>query len=491
MGRKLSYWEKQQRKEEKERERKANARAVEARRAQARAEKEKLANLKKQKGDSVFNLFTSLLDGLCNLTLEGNIKDICAQDAIGELDSIKAFKYPGDLKHSISKSSINEKDFVSKKFNPDPTIPKIKKRIGMKYETYKSSYGTFFGNLFGKTNKEYRIFIDKATSELNAVSEKDKKRKEELTQKDKKRKEEFISALQKYEESLDVYNKKAEANLVEVNKKRLKTFEELETEIKNFNNDRLSLTKDITKTFNDFTEDNFSSLFGMNLPIKFADLDQGFLGLYKYVPEFNSSSYDSPSKNIKYGMRVSEIPHLFIYCKEEYFPLPIDKQINSIKSGYSVQPLTKANRQRITQNLLPSAALLYAGYAFNTSTALNKVVVSVGTEAVDKKSGNDVIEWDYNLTIERDALFSLKFDKIEPSESIDLFKDDQVGEIPNGIKWFSGRKVSNPFVSTIEELNNRRSEIESRISKFFNESFKEPVSKEQKDQLELVKKLKG
>lgn len=62
----------------------------------------------------------------------------------------------------------------------------------MKYETSKSSYGTFFGNLFGKTNKEYRIFIDKAISELNAVSEKDKKRKEELTQKDKKRKEEFI-----------------------------------------------------------------------------------------------------------------------------------------------------------------------------------------------------------------------------------------------------------------------------------------------------------
>ena len=74
---------------------------------------------------------------------------------------------------------------------------------------------------------------------------------------------------------------------------------------------------------------------------------------------------------------------------------------------------------------------------------------------------------------------------------IDLFKDDQVGEIPNGIKWFSGKEVSNPFVSKIEELNNRRSEIESRISKFFNESFKEPVSKEQKDQLELVKKLKG
>ena len=51
--------------------------------------------------------------------------------------------------------------------------------------------------------------------------------------------------------------------------------------------------------------------------------------------------------------------------------------------------------------------------------------------------------------------------------------------------------MSNPFVSKIEELNNRRGEIESRISKFYNESFEEPVSKEQKDQLELVKKLKG
>jgi len=475
MGRKLTSWERNQREREKKEKAAASRAETAARRAKERERKDKLLSLERDLGSAIVELFNLLLNNLTNLTASIDVKRISAQDGLNLPKSI-SFKYPGDLTYSDLVSDLNDKSFVSNK-----AIPKIKRNMNLKYESYKSSYGSFFGNIFGKTKKEYKSFIDQASIDFKQISEKEKKRKLD-----------YENALIQYENELLKFNNRAKEQLKISNTNRLNSYDQIESKIKDYNSILASFKKEIDKIFNSVSSDGFEYIFGSGLPIFYEELDNTFNELIKLVKEFKKDSYDSPSKNLKYGLSISnEGMHLFIKYKESYFPLPNEKQINSVKNGYSIQSLTKSNRENISKNLMPGAALVYAAYAFNTSKDIKDLTLSIGKETFDKKTGTEVTEWEQTYLIQKSSLFSLNFTKIEPVKSLELFKRIEPETFPSKIKWYNKKVQTDQFNSKIQELNSLNDQIRKTIEEFKKEKFLFPMTTDLKKLLDRVNKIKG
>jgi hypothetical protein len=495
MGKKLTTWEKSRRESEKNakaaaskakktRERSRREREIEekaaasraetaARRAKERQQKEKLSDLQTDLGNAIVSLFNNFMKQLVNLTLAVDIKKISAQDHLDLPKSI-SFKYPGDLTHSDIESSINRESF-----NPNKATAKSKENMNLKYESYRSHYGSFFGNLFGKTKKEYESFIKQAQIDFNLKTEEDGKRKND-----------FAEALRNYEEGLVIFNKKAKEELSIVNKKRLNQFDHIQSEVKTFNSSLVSTKKEIDEVL--VTADIFDSLFGLSLPISFTDLDSTFDELSNLVKEFKKDSFESPSINLKYGLSISnEKLHLFLVYKDTYFPLPFEKQINSTKSGYSIQQLTKANREKIDKNLIPGAALLYAVYAFNTSKGVKDLILSIGKETVDKKTGSDLMEWETTISIEKSKLMSLTFENIEPVETLSVFSPLNAEPFTSKIKWYNKKQKVDQFNLKLQKINRLHDNLTQLVNDFKKENFSLEIPEDLKKLMKRVIELKG
>ena len=499
MGKKLTAWEKSQREREKkrkaatnraetaarrakekshrEREQKetaaANRAETAARREKEREQKEKLSDLQTELGNSIVSLFNIFFKQLTNLTLATDIKRISAQNHLDLPKSI-SHTYPGDITYSDLSSNLSRGSF-----KPNKYITELNKNVNMPYETYRSKYGSFFGNLFGKTKKEYESFNKQAQIDFNHNSEIDIIRRND-----------FEEALRKYEDELLIFNKKAKEELSIVNKNRLNLYSKMQSEIKTFNSNLESTKKEIDSVT--VTSDIFDSIFGLGLPISFNDLDSTFGELTKLVKEFKIDSYESPSNNLKYGLSISdEKLHLFLVYRDTYFPLPSEKQINSIKSGYSIQPLTKANREKIDKNLIPGAALLYAAYAFNTSKGIKDLILSIGKETIDKKTGSDLMEWEQTISIERLKLVSLTFENIEPEETLSIFSPINDEPIKSKIKWYSKKQKVDTFNQKLQDLIRLNDYLIQQIKDFKKESFSLEMPQDLKKLMKRVDELKG
>jgi len=475
MGKKLTTWERSRREREKKEKAAASRAETAARRAKERERKEKLSDLQTDLGDAIVSLFNIFMKYLGNLTLAVNIKKISAQENL-EIPKSIFFDYPGDLTYSELKSNIDRESF-----NPNIAIAELKRNLNMKYESYRSNYGSFFGNLFGKTKKDYESFIKQTQIDYNQISEKDRKRKED-----------FDEALRNYEEELLIFNKKANDELSTSNKNRRKQFDKIQSEIHAFNISLVATKKEIDNIFNLVTADGFDSLFGSGLPISFTNLDSTFDELSNLVKEFKKYSYESPSKNLKYGLSIfNDKLHLFMVYNDSYFPIPFDKQINSIKSGYSIQPLTKANREKIERNLIPSASLLYAVYAFNTSKGVKDLILSIGKETIDKKTGTNLIEWERTLSIDRSKLMSLKFENIEPLETLGIFSIINDEPFTSKIKWFDNGKNEKHFHLKLQEMNRLYHQIILLVDSFNKEKFSVKIPEDIKKLMERIVQKKG
>lgn len=473
MGKKLTAWEKSQRESEKKRKAATNRAETAARRAKERKEKEKLSDLQTDLGNAIVSLFNIFIKQLTNLTLATDIKKISAQNHLDLPKSISHI-YPGDITYSDLNSNLNRESF-----NPNKYIAELHKNMNMPYESYRSKYGSFFGNLFGKTKKEYESFNKQAQIDFNHNSEIDIIRRND-----------FEEALRNYEEELLIFNKKAKEELSIVNKNRLNQFTKMQSEIKTFNSDLESMKKEIDGVI--ITSDIFDSFFGLGLPISFNDLDSTFRELNHLVKEFKIDSYESPSNNLKYGLSISdEKLHLFLVYRDTYFPLPDEKQINSIKSGYSIQPLTKANREKIDKNLISGAALLYAAYAFNTSKGIKDLILSIGKETVDKKTGADLMEWEQTISIERLKLMSLTFENIEPEETLSIFSPINAEPFKSKIKWYSKKQKVDKFNQKLQEQIRLNDYLIQQIKDFKKESFSLEMPQDLKKLMKRVGELKG
>ena len=473
MGKKLTAWEKSQRESEKKRKAATNRAETAARRAKERKEKEKLSDLQTDLGNAIVSLFNIFIKQLTNLTLATDIKKISAQNHLDLPKSISHI-YPGDITYSDLNSNLNRESF-----NPNKYIAELHKNMNMPYESYRSKYGSFFGNLFGKTKKEYESFNKQAQIDFNHNSEIDIIRRND-----------FEEALRNYEAELLIFNKKAKEELSIVNKNRLNQFTKMQSEIKTFNSDLESMKKEIDGVI--ITSDIFDSFFGLGLPISFNDLDSTFRELNHLVKEFKIDSYESPSNNLKYGLSISdEKLHLFLVYRDTYFPLPDEKQINSIKSGYSIQPLTKANREKIDKNLISGAALLYAAYAFNTSKGIKDLILSIGKETVDKKTGADLMEWEQTISIERLKLMSLTFENIEPEETLSIFSPINAEPFKSKIKWYSKKQKVDKFNQKLQEQIRLNDYLIQQIKDFKKESFSLEMPQDLKKLMKRVGELKG
>lgn len=473
MGKKLTTWEKNRREREKK-EKAATSRAeTAARREKERGQKEKLSNLQTDLGDAIVSLFNIFMKQLVNLTLAVDIKKISAQDHL-KLPQTISFKYPGDITYSDLKSNLNRESF-----NPNKSIAELQLNMNMTYESYRSKYGSFFGNIFGNTKKDHVSFIQKAQIDFFHNSELDTKRRDD-----------FEKALKNYEEELVLFNKKAKEELSIANKDRLNQFTQIQSEITIYNSSLNSTKKEIADVL--VTADIFVSLFGSGLPISFTALDSTFDELSISVKEFKKDSYESPSLNLKYGLNISNDKlHLFLVYKDTFFPLSSEKQINSIKSGYSIQPLTKANRDKIVKNLIPSAALLYAAYAFNTSKGVQDLILSIGKETVDKKTGSDLMEWEQTISIERLKLMSLTFENIEPGETLNIFSPTIAEPFTSKIKWYNKKQKVDQFNLKLQELNRLDEYLILLVKDFKKESHSLEMPQNLKTLMKRIDELKG
>jgi len=488
MGRKLTSYERRERerKREEEKVKKASLRENE------KKEKEKEKELQRKLGSKYAELFQYLLQGLGNLTSDDVVKKVSAKNSlenisINSLDLPMAinFKYPGDLSYS-GKQKLKVNNFI-----PNKSLTELEKNINLSYEEYKSLFGSFLGNIFGKTKREYEQFITDSKRELN-----------DLTQKDEKRKQEFKLALEEYEQAVEDFDKKVAEKIENDNLIRKKQFDELTSEVEAFNKSLKALKEEVSEALGlikkepaSFKEQDFVQLFGLSLPIHFQKLDEAAAILKAEIKELDKNFYDSPSKNFKYGLDVSgEFLTLFITFKEEYFPLPTEQMVDSVKSGYSVKSATKSDKQYIEKNMAPSAALVYAGYAFNSLNTISNVKVVVGKEAIDGKTGSTILEWIYNLTIDRSTFSKLNFDKITPSETIDIFKTNEVAEIRENINWFLKKRKGEQLILKQRKITKRHYELKEQIENFKQAEFVPPSEKKEmerdKERLDEIMNIK-
>lgn len=475
MGKKLTTWEKNRREKEKKEKAAASRAETAARRKKEREQKEKLANLQSDLGNAIVKLYSVFIKYLGNLTLTVDIKKISVQESL-ELPNSISFKNPGDLNYIELKSPL-----IGTKFKPNKALNELKKNEKMSYDEYKADYGTFLGNLFGKTKSEYETFIKRASFDLNQIMEMEEKRKVD-----------FEMALSKFETELELFNKLAHEEIEVLNRERVLQFDEVQIKISDFNEDLVRFKAKVDNTLKSLPMEDFLSLFGIGLPIVLSDLDSTFSELVRVVKEFNKVTFNTPSKGIKYGLCVNKEKYeLAILYDEDYFPIPFEKQINSVKGGYSVQPLTKSNRDYIVKNLIPGLALIYAAYAFNTLKKVNDVILRIGVSCKDKKTGGRMISWSHNLFIERSKFISINFKNIEPCETIDLFTTSPVSFDQEKIHWFNEKNKTNLFLEEIIELGRKREDIVRRIESFNRIEFVKELPDHLKNLQARIEKIRG
>ena len=429
----------------KERESVASKKATEERRFKARKEKESELKKSQDFGENLANTFDKLLSNTINLCAEN--RDLTALDNLGIPFKFKSLSYFGDLKFTDLVLKVSKNDF--------------KKHIGIKhyeklanttFESFKSEYGKFLDNVFGKTARDHQIIIEKSNSTVA-----------KLQSKDDYRLIEFNKSIIKHNEALGYFNKASNSDLKKVNTARKNNFDLVVKEIEKFNEKLSNLEKEISKGFNLNDKNKFSQLFSLNLPIKFESNDSMASYLIKSTKELNNDFYSTPSKNLKYGIKfIGNKICLVISYDENYFPFPAEKQINDTVNSFSVRPLTKKSKTIVEKNLIAGASLLYALYGFNTLDDIDELDLVILSNKTDASTGSDYNDVELSLKFKKEELIKLNFDKITPSETIKLFINKRDVKL-DGVQWLDKNTSKNEFSENIKELINNSKDIDRKL----------------------------
>lgn len=437
----------------KEREREASKKATEERRFKARKEKE--AKLKKSQdfGENLANTFDELLSNTINLCAEN--RAITALDNLGIPPKFKNLSYFGDLKFTDRILKVSKNDFKQ-----HIGIKHYEKLANTTFESFKSEYGKFLDNVFGKTARDHQNLIDKSNSTIV-----------KLKSNDDDRLIDFEKSITKHNEALDYFNKVSNSELKKVNTSRKNNFDLTVKEIEKFNEKLSNLKKEIGKGFNLNDKNKFSQLFSLNLPIKFESNDSRASYLIKSTKELNNDFYSSPSKNLKYGIKfIGSKICLVLSYDENYFPFPAEKQINDTVNSFSVRPLTKKSKTIVEKNLIAGAALLYVLYGFNTLEDNNELDLVILSNKTDASTGSDYNDVELSLKFKKEEFIKLNFDKITPSETIKLFINKSDVKL-DGIQWFDKNTSNNKFAENIKELIRNKKNIDINLNELETQVF--------------------
>lgn len=421
--------ERRRRQSEKDYERNRRQREKDAERRWKQSEKEaekELKIFKINKGKTSASLFDNLVENLTNLVqLTDDAKSTSEVDSLATFEGIT---YPGDLKFVPLGMQARAKDFLY-----HAQMPKIQSGPRVTYEEYKAYYGSFFRNILGKTRMAYYEFLDEEKakyeflfSAINTV----------LSHKDQQRKEEFEQKLAEYKQTVDDFNKQSMELLVDVNHARREQFGRFEKAVQLYN-ERLTSLHERIETIG---SPEFIEFFGKDLPIQFMEHDKIASNLQRLVGELEKNFYNSPSKNLQYGIEQNQENNLTLILKMDaaYFPLPSEQQVKAVAKGYSVVALAKKSKVDISTNLLPSAALTYLSYAFNTCHWLDTIYMYIGLDTHDAASGKGMVEWTNYVEVTRNEFEELNLERIVPSKTIQLFSK-KTKSAPISITWFDAQ----------------------------------------------------
>ena len=479
MGKKLSSYEKSRREREKKSQQATNQRRRDSINAEKRAKtaarkeiereaskiataekrliarKEKEAKLTKSQdfGENLANTFDELLYNTTNLCAEN--RDITATDNLGIPSKFKTLSYFGDLKFADLVFKVSKNDFKQ-----HIGIKNYEKLASTKFESFKSDYGNFLDNIFGKTERDHQLLIEKSNSKVV-----------KLKSKDDDRLIEFEKSIINHKKALDYFNNSSKKELKSVNDQRKNKYNLIAKEVEKFNNDLNNLKKEIGKGFNLNDKNKFSQLFSLNLPIKFESNDSRASYLIRFTKELNNDFYSSPTKNIKYGIKfIGSKICLVLRYNEDYFPFPAEKQINDTVNSFSVRPLTKKSKTIVEKNLIAGAALLYALYGFNTLEDTNELDLIVLSIKTDASTGSDYNDVELSLKFKKEEFIKLNFDKITPSESVKLFINKSDVKL-DGIQWFDKNTSNNEFAENIKELIINKKHIDMNLNALETQVF--------------------
>lgn len=102
--------------------------------------------------------------------------------------------------------------------------------------------------------------------------------------------------------------------------------------------------------------------------------------------------------------------------------LPKDKA-NILASGkLSIKPKTQKESKEDYVRCVIGLAFFFAGSFFNTSTNINKILVSAYTQRLSKKSGTVEDQYVYSVIFDRSQFASLSIPNIEPIEAVANFR---------------------------------------------------------------------
>lgn len=414
MGKKLTSWGKRIRDREKEKDRRSRAKAVEERREDARNKKNNELVSQVEIATGIYELFQELINCLKNTSYSVSSENLSLLEEY-IVKKMNLPKFNGGCTITKLKAKITKNSYVL-----NPKIDELTELKDIKYEDYKKRYSNFFEKIFGAKNKHEKF---KRSNYIELL---------ELNKKEEKRKLDFNNTLPNYESQISSINESKSIFYKNYTKELNLEYLELVKKVEKFNKEIDDLSVPFNSLSDDLTNDDFKYLFLKTLPVKFSKIDLLAKKLISNVKEISSSYYNSPSNNIKCGaMFYNNRIDVFLNFNEDYFPLG-EKQINLLKNSYSISPMTKKLRNEIEKTFYQSLLLSYADFTFKKSVNINEVGVSFGYDTYNKKTGNKIYKIEKSVLFDRETFLKINLNKIDPSESITLFKkfdDFNISEI--------------------------------------------------------------
>lgn len=446
MGKKLSSWEKSQRERERERERIRNAEKVKHRRLEEQRQKEEMGQLITQLGQNKYDLFEGAIFLLQNAGLLENEKfNDLTESEIAE--QIKPLSFKEDIQFSFK-----EIEFKSTDFKTSPKLNSLKKDNEISLEEFINANGSFFEKLLFKNKllNRYNQFKENVEFELNKVSETNTTRKNE-----------FVSVLDNYKKLVEKYNSDIKEK-VSITKENLKSaFNDYKNSVFSYNEDAKILNSQIYNQLEDLQGIIFQFFFLQKIPLKFEQLDEIFSDLIDSIEEFKSPYYKGPFANLKISVKFyKDNIRIFILSESDYFPVE-NKQINLLKSGYSIVEMVKKKRAEIEDSFIPSIMLGYALMGIKSSRNIQFVTVSHGISTFNKSTGNPTIAWPTIKKFNREKMLSINFDNISPKETIKIFDNEKVLDFEN-LNWYDLNNT--PTIDLPVEISNKLDSLHERYN---------------------------
>jgi len=417
MGKKLTSWEKRERKEEKEREAALSREKTATRRQKEREEKEKLLKSKIQDSQSIINNYDKFYFDINNLHL-------ISYNLVKGKDIKKIVKNSLPLGLIPAFPGLNVQPIVflfdKRNFLDDPKLKDLKSNsklsINQYAKAYKLTYISFLDFLFGVKNK-YQSFKGRTLSEIKKIEAQDVERKTE-----------FEEVLNDYKKVVEDSNAK-KINLIETEYDKLQEQYNDKIEEIHFRNEELKIElNSISKDFMELRSPIVHEILFKLLPIDFN------LGHENYLKS-NPSKYP-----IGIGKIDKQTINFYIEIPDDYFPVE-DKAIVMLKDGHKEKNLTKAQINEIKGNYVPSLILSYSYLLFSLSKA-EEINVFVISKMVDPSTGHKKLAGVDSRLIEKTILDQLNFTKIQAGKAIGNFKKINLDEYINDDKiyWSNNRK---------------------------------------------------